>query len=104
VEALPEAPDASFIAVNADATVAQVKALAERGAGGLVCYASGFAEVGGAGIQKQQALMEAAAGLPLLGPNCYGMLNYLDGTLEPHHAAPCIALGLPHHAGQSGRL
>jgi acetyl-CoA synthetase len=80
VEALPEAPDASFIAVNADATVAQVKALAERGAGGLVCYASGFAEVGGAGIQKQQALMEAAAGLPLLGPNCYGMLNYLDGT------------------------
>ena len=80
VEALPEAPDAAFIAVNADATVAQVQALAQRGAGGLVCYASGFAEVGGEGIQKQQALVKAAAGLPLLGPNCYGMLNYLDGT------------------------
>lgn len=80
VEALPEAPDASFIAVNADATVKEVRALAQRGAGGLVCYASGFAEVGGEGIQKQQALIKAAAGLPLLGPNCYGMLNYLDGT------------------------
>ncbi len=80
VHDLPEAPDASFIAVNADATIAQVRALAQRGAGGLVCYASGFAETGGAGVPKQQALLQAAAGLPLLGPNCYGMLNYLDGV------------------------
>ena len=49
VAALPEAPDASFVAVPAAATVAVERALAARGAGGAICYASGFAEVGGAG-------------------------------------------------------
>lgn len=80
VAALPAAPDASFIAVPRQGTVELVGALAARGAGGAICYASGFAEVGGEGVTLQQQLVAAAADMPLLGPNCYGMLNYLDGV------------------------
>lgn len=80
VASLPEAPDASFIAVPREATVAIVAQLAARGAGGAICYASGFAEVGGAGLVLQRALVAAAGAMALVGPNCYGMLNYLDGV------------------------
>ena len=77
---LPAAPDASFIAVPRDGTVQLVGELHALGAGGVICYASGFAEVGGAGVQLQRELVRAAADMALLGPNCYGMLNYLDGV------------------------
>ncbi len=80
VAALPAAPDASFIAVPRQGTIELVAELAACGAGGVICYASGFAEVGGEGIALQQQLVAAAAGMALLGPNCYGMLNYLDGV------------------------
>ena len=48
VEALPEAPDASFIGVNRNLTIEMVERLARRGAGGAVCFASGFKESEGA--------------------------------------------------------
>ena len=80
VAALPSAPDAAYIAVPAEATVQVVQKLVARGAGGAICYASGFAEVGGAGIDLQNALVAAAGDMALIGPNCYGLLNYLDGV------------------------
>lgn len=84
VDALPEAPDASFIAVPREATIDIVAALAARGAGGAVCYAAGFAEAGDEGRALQQALIATAGDLAVVGPNCYGLLNYLDGaTLWP---------------------
>jgi acyl-CoA synthetase (NDP forming) len=79
VDALPGAPDAAFIAVRREETIDVVAALARRGAGGAVCYASGFAEIGGEGIELQNRLVEAAGEMALLGPNCYGAINYLDG-------------------------
>jgi acyl-CoA synthetase (NDP forming) len=79
VDALPAAPDAAFIAVRREETIDLVAALARRGAGGAVCYASGFAEIGGDGIELQNRLVEAAGSMALLGPNCYGAINYLDG-------------------------
>ncbi len=87
VGALPAAPDAAFVAVPREATVEVVAELARLGAGGAVCYASGFAEVGSEGARWQQALLQAAGTMPLLGPNCYGLLNHLDGcALWPDRA------------------
>jgi len=77
---LPAAPDAAFVAVPAQATVDVVRQLAQRGAGGAICYASGFAEVGEVGATLQAELVQAAGDMALVGPNCYGMLNYLDGV------------------------
>ncbi|WP_137818923.1 acetate--CoA ligase family protein [Pseudomonas sp. 2FG] len=86
VAALPGVPDAAFLAVPRAETLPLVAGLAARGAGGAVCYASGFAEVGGDGVALQQELLAAAGDLALLGPNCYGLLNYLDGcALWPDH-------------------
>ena len=80
VAALPAAPDAAFLAVNRDLSLEAMAALAARGAGGAVAYASGFAEAGAEGAERQRQLAEAADGMPFLGPNCYGCLNYLDGV------------------------
>ncbi|MFY8151718.1 MAG: acetate--CoA ligase family protein [Hyphomicrobiales bacterium] len=76
---LPEAPDAVFIGAPREATVEIVADLAQRGAGAAVCYAAGFAELGGEGALLQSQLVEAAAGMPVVGPNCYGVLNLVDG-------------------------
>lgn len=80
VTELPDAPDASFIAVPREVSIDIVGALAERGAGGAVCYASGFAETDQQGRALQAALVDAAGDLAVVGPNCYGVLNYLDGA------------------------
>lgn len=80
VEALPGVPDAAFVAVNAAATVPVVQALRDKGCAGVVCYAAGFAETGSEGHALQQALVEAAGDMALVGPNCYGILNFADGA------------------------
>jgi acyl-CoA synthetase (NDP forming) len=77
---LPEAPDATFIAVPGEATITTLAALAARGAGGAVCYAAGFAEIGPAGAVLQRRLVDAAGSMAIAGPNCYGLINYLDGA------------------------
>src|SRR5262249_15617759 len=77
---LPAPPDATFIAVPRELTIDIVRDLAARGAGGAVCYAAGFAEMGGEGVQLQKALVAAAGDLAVVGPNCYGILNYVDGV------------------------
>jgi acyl-CoA synthetase (NDP forming) len=76
---LPEAPDASFIAVPREPTIDILRALNAAGAGGAICYAAGYAEVGGEGHGLQKQLIEAVGDLAMVGPNCYGILNYLDG-------------------------
>ncbi len=81
---LPDAPDAAFIGVNRTLTVDIVRELSARGAGGAVCYASGFSEAVAEltdGADLQRALVEAAGAMPIVGPNCYGMINGLDGAL-----------------------
>ncbi len=105
VAALPEAPDASFIAVPSEGTVDIVAQLSARGAGGVICYASGFAEVGGVGVALQQRLVAAAGDMPLVGPNCYGILNYLDGVaLWPdQHGGERVARGVAI-VSQSGNI
>ncbi len=91
VEDLPEPPDACFLAVPSKTTVDILGKLAKRGAGGVVCYAAGFREIGSNGEQLERALIEAAGSMALVGPNCYGVLNYVKGiALWPY--------------GQPGRL
>ncbi|MBX2836353.1 MAG: acetate--CoA ligase family protein [Gammaproteobacteria bacterium] len=83
VEELPGVPDASFIGVNRDATIGVVRQLAELKAGGATCFASGFSEAereDSTSIDKQHQLLAASRDMPIIGPNCYGLINYLDGV------------------------
>jgi len=95
IEDLPAPPDAVFIGINRDASIEAVEALSRAGAGGAVCFASGFAEVGD-GQDRNGALLAAAGDMPILGPNCYGMINALDGALiwpDQHGCVP-VARGV----------
>lgn len=80
LDELPGVPDAAFVAVNAKASVQAVADLNAKGCGAVVCYAAGFSEVGAVGELLQQALVEAAGDMVLVGPNCYGVLNFTNGV------------------------
>ena len=84
VDDLPEAPDAAFVGVNRHLTIEVIAALARRGAGGAISFAAGFLETGAydpEGEALQARLIEAAGAMPVIGPNCYGLINYADGAL-----------------------
>ena len=92
---LPGVPDAVFLAVPADAAIGIVAELSEMGAGGVVCYAAGFREAGGRGKAREAELLEAVGDMALIGPNCYGIINYLDNVaLWPFaHGGSCPGYG-----------
>jgi acyl-CoA synthetase (NDP forming) len=77
---LPAGIDAAFVGVDRHASIEVVSQLAAAGAGVAVCHASGFAETGTAGAALQEDLVAAAAPMPVLGPNCYGMLSASTGA------------------------
>ena len=84
IKSLPTAPDASFIGINSRATIDAVDVLSQLDSGGAVCFASGFQEAIGEisdGADLQVQLLKAASGMPIIGPNCYGFINALDGAL-----------------------
>ncbi len=80
IDDLPGVPDAAFVAVKREVTIELVKQLSDAGVGGCVCYAAGFAEIGEEGRALQDQLVEAAGDMPIVGPNCFGLVNYLDKT------------------------
>ena len=75
VEDIDGPVDAAFIAVKREPTIDIVRNLRARGCGGAVIYASGFKETGDTHLHD--ALLGAADGMPLMGPNCYGYVNGL---------------------------
>lgn len=105
---LPGVPDAAFVGVNRDASVEVIAALSTMGAGGATCFASGFAESeaeGTGGTDLQARLVAAAGDMPIIGPNCYGFLNYLDNvTLWPdQHGGSAVSRGVAI-VGQSSNM
>ncbi len=91
---LPGVPDAAFIGVNRYATLDVVAELNALGAGGAICFASGWTEAGEPELQGR--LIAAAGDMPILGPNCYGLINYLDGALlwPDQHGGKRVAKGV----------
>lgn len=78
---LIDVPDAIFIGVNRYITIEVVREAARLGVGGAICFASGFREAAAEledGNGLQDALIEAAGDMPILGPNCYGFINALE--------------------------
>ncbi len=79
VDELPGSPDQAFVAVRAPEVPGVAAALARRDAGGFVCFASGFSELGTpAGLALSEDLLIGAGPVPFFGPNCYGIINFFD--------------------------
>ena len=90
VDLIPGEVDLAIIAVPAEQVLHVAEQCARKGVHALVVISSGFAEIGGEGLARQQELMRIcrAAGMRLVGPNCMGLLNTnpkvrLDGTFAP---------------------
>ncbi len=85
---LPHGIDVAVLIVPQAAIMESVRACIGRGIGAVVVFASGFAEASeeGSALQDALAALCREAGIALLGPNCMGYTNYVDGvplTFEP---------------------
>lgn len=80
IEALPEGVDAAVLAIPRAGVLEAVRALAARKVGGVVIFAAGFAEGGAEGLAEQEEIGRIAheAGMVVEGPNCLGLVNYVD--------------------------
>lgn len=80
IEALPEGVDAAVLAIPRAGVLDAVRALAARKVGGVVIFAAGFAEGGAEGLAAQEEIGRIAheAGMVVEGPNCLGLVNYVD--------------------------
>ncbi|KZY29560.1 acyl-CoA synthetase, partial [Roseovarius sp. HI0049] len=92
---LPEAPDAVFLAIPATFVPEAVADLAAMGAGGVVCYTAGFGEAHDEGRALEERLKAAIGDMVLIGPNCYGLINYVGrAALWPFaHGGFCPGYG-----------
>ena len=80
VSDLPLSPDAAFIAVPAKEVISTVRELKAIKCKGIVCYSAGFKETGKTGKKLEQNLIEECGDIPLIGPNCYGFINFSDNV------------------------
>ena len=76
---LPEGVDLAVFTLPAASVRGSVEACARRKVGSALVFAAGFAEVGDYATQDAVTGAARAAGLALVGPNCLGMTNNVDG-------------------------
>ncbi|WP_231861215.1 MULTISPECIES: acetate--CoA ligase family protein [Frankia] len=98
--------DAVFSLVGAAGSVGVVEEAAQLGCGGVVVVASGFAEAGDEGRERQDRLARAAAGaaLPVCGPNCTGLVNVTSGVSLFTGTAVAVPAGGVSLVSSSGYL
>ena len=82
IDDLPQGVDAVLLMTPRTAIERAVSACARRGVGAVIIFAAGFAEAGGEWKAAQERIAATArdAGIALCGPNCLGIMNYVDGV------------------------
>jgi len=95
VDDLPLGVDVAVLAIPRLAVLETVRALAGRDVGAAIIFSAGFAEGGESGVAEQRELsnIAAATGMVIEGPNCLGLVNYVDGIALTFVETPAIALG-----------
>jgi acyl-CoA synthetase (NDP forming) len=112
VDELPEGIDLAVLSLPANGVREAIAGCIRRKIGAAVVFAAGFAELNDTGRAEQEVIAKMAreGGLALVGPNCLGYTNYVDGFVcgfagaakvekMARDAGPGIAL-----IGQSGGL
>jgi len=94
-EELPLGVDVAVLAIPRIAVLETIKALAARQVGAAIIFSAGFAEGGEAGLAEQREIARIAAenGMVIEGPNCLGLVNYVDGIALTFVEIPAVALG-----------
>jgi acetate---CoA ligase (ADP-forming) len=108
--ALPGKPDLVTLVVPREGVEAALQEAAAAGAGGVIVYASGYGEMGRdeeSAAQERIAGIARAARMPMLGPNCMGLVNHELGagaTFIPEYSKMPRTLGPIAFVSQSGAL
>jgi len=108
--ALPGKPDLVALVVPRDGVEGALQEAAAAGAGGVVVYASGYGEMGrdeASAAQQRLAGIARAARMPMLGPNCMGLVNHELGvgvSFIPEYSKMPRRLGPIAFVSQSGAL
>jgi acetate---CoA ligase (ADP-forming) len=99
---MPETPDCVVLCVARPMVEGMIESAAAVKAGGVIVYASGFAETAKPDrVEAQQRLVRLArrTGVPVVGPNCVGLANTRSGAglnFMPDYA------GMGHRRGPIG--
>src|ERR1700757_2801976 len=78
---LPDGIDLAVLTLPSQGIIDAVESLAPKKLGGIMCFASGFAEMGASGLAAQRRLTDIAYqhDIAFAGPNCLGYTNLIDG-------------------------
>ncbi|WP_243451170.1 acetate--CoA ligase family protein [Sphingosinicella sp. CPCC 101087] len=79
IDDLPEGVDLAVFTLPAAGVKEALQACARRGVRAVTVFSSGFAEVGNHAAQNELVAIANDAGIALLGPNCLGYTNLVDG-------------------------
>lgn len=106
---LPDGVDAAVLAIPKAGVLDALAALARKNVGGAVIFAAGFAEGGEAGREEQREIARFAleGRMAVMGPNCLGFVNNIDGVALTFVQTPAAQLGDGRHAAlisQSGAM
>ncbi len=113
VAALPEAPDHVGVVVPSASVLPVLEACAERGVKFATVFTAGFLETGtaeGRAMQADIAALARRTGLRIMGPNCNGLINFVDGFALTSTAAVAGAraaagnVGVVAHSGGLGQV
>ena len=85
---VPEEIDLAVVAVPAQSVSQVVSECCEKKVGGIVIVSAGFNEVGNEGAVRQKEILDKVtqAGIPMIGPNCLGVVrtkNKLNVSFAP---------------------
>ena len=78
---LPEGVELAVFTLPAGAVREAIEACARRKVGTAMVFAAGFAEVGDYATQDAVTAAARAAGLAVVGPNCLGVTNNVNGMM-----------------------
>lgn len=95
IDELPDGVDVAVLAIPRAAVLDSIRALAARGVGSAIIFSAGFAEGGEEGLAEQReiARIADAHGMVIEGPNCLGLVNYIDMIPLTFVETPSAPLG-----------
>jgi acetyltransferase len=112
VRDLPQAPDHVGIVVPTERVMNILEDCAARGARFATVYSGGFAETGtpeGRALQADVTAFARRTGMRIMGPNCNGVVNFIDGFAMTTSATvakrqPAGNVGVVAQSGGAGQV